>query len=333
MSQLVFVTGGLGPTSDDFTRDVIADWCEKPLLFDEASWQRIVDRLSRFNVTVASSNRQQCFFPLGATILPNPEGTASGFTISLGSPTQQMWVLPGPPREVSAIWAQGIEASIRTLCPHLQPQKLLTWQCIGKSEAELGEITEIALQGSGLLTGYRAHRPFVEVKVWCPENLLAEKKIWFEKLEEAISPWIVTRQGEDLAARLLRHFYRNEAIEILDSATAGLLAQRLGDLLRRPEFQAQAENLALATEWANTSTPENWVANALEHADESSLTLAIAGFTSDGRAAIGLREEKKIYQDSIQSPYTSPELMDRTRYLTLELALKKWCDWLDHSTH
>jgi molybdenum cofactor synthesis domain-containing protein len=336
-SQLIFVTGGLGPTTDDFTRDVIAAWLNQPLEFDEDSWQRIIQRLTGFGVPVAQSNRQQCYFPKGSKIIPNPDGTASGFTSEISGLEipRRIFVLPGPPNEVSAIWKQGIEAMIRDLCPDVQPLELYTWQCMGKSEAELGEITERALEGSGLLTGYRAHRPFVEVKVWCPSSQVHVKQNWIQKLTEVLSPWTLTRQGENLAERLLKHLYRSEAVEIIDAASAGILAERLGALLRDPKYQEQSKSfsqaIALITEWNEVPSPESWVAEALQQSDDTSLTLVIGGFTSDGAATVGLREGNHHFQETIVSPYKSPELLIRTRYYVLEMALKKWCDWLERS--
>jgi molybdenum cofactor synthesis domain-containing protein len=333
LSQLIFVTGGLGPTTDDFTRDVIASWLKQDLQFDAPSWDRIVTRLNQFGIPIADSNRQQCYFPKGAQIIPNPDGTASGFTLALPENHQQLWAFPGPPREVAAVWSQGVESLILEKCKRLRPTHLYTWQCIGKSEAELGEITEKALAGSGLQTGYRAHRPFVEVKVWCPPTEIDEKAIWIQKLEDTIRPWVLTRQGEDLAVRLLHHLYRNEIVEIFDAASGGLLASRMGQLLHQSQFKKQAEKITIATEWAPVDAPENWISRILDQADDTAITLAFAGFTSDGRSALGLRHDSKVYQDSIQSPYRNPELIDRSRAYSLEFALKKWCDWLEGSIH
>jgi molybdenum cofactor synthesis domain-containing protein len=340
LSQFIFVTGGLGPTTDDFTREVIASWLNQKLEFDEPSWQRIVDRLNQFGIPVAESNRQQCYFPTGSQIIPNPNGTASGFTHLISGPApdaiQQIWVLPGPPHEVSAVWEQGIAEMVRKLCNKTQPSRLFTWQCMGKSEAELGEITEKALAGSQLQTGYRAHRPFVEVKVWCPENLVKKKMTWIQNLEKAISPWIFTKQGEDLAAKLLQQLNRSDSIEILDAASGGLLGTRLGTLLRKPQYQIQAEAIALGTEWSTPFSPEEWISQVLQQGDNLSITLAVAGIDREGQAIIGLREGHRFDKEIVTVPFKNhkhPELLDRNRAWIVEMALKKWSDWLILSTH
>jgi len=331
-SQLIFVTGGLGPTTDDFTREVVADWLGQALEFHEDAWQRILARLGGLGITIAESNRQQCYFPAGSQVLPNPEGTAAGFTSLIRDSQQRIWVLPGPPREIAAIWNTEIELPLQKLCPASQPLRLLTWQCLGKSEAELGEITEAALSGSQLQTGYRAHRPFVEIKVWCPEQEVQAKQPWIQKLESAIAPWVMTTQGENLAVRFLQKLQRSESIEIIDAGSGGILSTRLSALLRDKKYEEQAETIAMATQWARPHSPEDWAAKALEQADEESMTLILAGFTDDGKGAIGLREYRRLYHEPLQLPYRGPELLDRMRYYAVEIALKKWCDWLDTAT-
>jgi nicotinamide-nucleotide amidase len=336
VSQLVFVTGGLGPTTDDFTREVIADWLDKPLQFYEPSWKKIQERLTRFGIRVAESNRQQCFYPEGAQVIVNAQGTADAFTapLSLSSGEGQLWVLPGPPREVEAVWTEAIEAQVRARAPHLKPLKLLTWQCIGKSEAELGEITERALAGSGLQTGYRAHRPYVEIKVWCTDEDMRTQAAALEALDQAITPWVATRQGADLAARLLRLAAYADEIEVADACSGGVLAERLGALLREPQYEEQAAATILMTEWLSPEDPLAWVEQALEDADASTLTLVIAGFTNDGEWAIGLRSEGGAPRtESSRTPYRGTELMDRSRRYAVELALKRWCEWLESAAH
>ncbi len=235
VAELVLVTGGLGPTADDFTRQVVAEFCGLELSFDQDSWTRIVERLGRFQIPVAESNRQQCYFPVGSTILANPSGTASGFLIPQSTVAPAIAVLPGPPREVQAIWQSVLSGVVTQRAPGLT-KRLMTWQCLGKSEAELGELVETALQGGGLETGYRAHRPYVEIKVWTPLILGADQLSRIQAMERAISPWLI--QGP-LAPPIADEFFTrltrlglNELI-VEDLGSRGLLAERVGAALRQ----------------------------------------------------------------------------------------------------
>jgi len=333
MAEWIFVTGGLGPTTDDFTREVVSHWANLPLEFHEPSWDSIVVRLNSFGVPIAESNRRQCYFPRGAQILANPEGTAAGFnfSISQNGRNSEIWVLPGPPQEVAAIWNRGIEPHLRKLAPQFKPSLLLTWQCMGKSEAELGEITEKALSGSGLVTGYRAHRPIVEIKVWCAPDELESKKPWINELQRVLTPWLITINGEDLAKRLLKLLEGYDSVDLIDQATAGVLAHRLGSLLKTPEHHSISKTLTLLTEWKTIEDTQHQVRTALEESDPDGLTLILSGYSIDGRAAIGLKSGTKTLQTEIQSPYPHPQWLERTRPYTLEMALKIWSEWLTES--
>ena len=335
IAQWIFITGGLGPTTDDFTREVIAEWANLPLKFDEPSWLGILTRLSSIGIPVAESNRQQCYFPQGAKILANPEGTAAGFYFSnsRNEIQTQIWALPGPPQEVAAIWNQEIEPTLRQLSPEFKPTQLLTWQCMGKSEAELGEITEKALSGSGLQTGYRAHRPIVEVKVWCDPKEMESKRPWLDQLQRALAPWLLTVNGEDLAQRLLKKLAGFDCVDLIDQATSGALAQRIGSLLKSPQHQELSKNLTLLTEWKAIENPAPQVQAVLEEADPEVLTLILSGYSIEGQAAIGLKWGSKTLQAEIKSPYPHPKWLDRTRPYALEMALKIWSEWLSAWTH
>jgi len=230
--DLLVVTGGLGPTADDFTREEVARASGHELSWNETIWKQVQGRLNAAGVRVAESNRQQCFFPKSADILQNPAGTAAGFRIQVGS--CQWVVLPGPPREVDAIWNASLAGWIESLAPgrHLE---LLTWQCLGKSEAELGEITEHALQGSGLLTGYRAHRPYIEIKVWVPLPRSPEHSAALSVLERQLSPWIVQKPGEIAPIEQLFEALAKHGTKVIlhEVGLDGLLVDRWRGVARR----------------------------------------------------------------------------------------------------
>lgn len=342
-ATVLFVTGGLGPTTDDFTREVVADWTGEPLAFHEPSWQAILRRLQLAGVPVVESQKQQCWFPQGAEcfeVLDNPAGTANAFTFVTNAGGNEagndtlVFVLPGPPREILAVWEHNrIEERIRTRVPGLVRRKLLTWECMGKSEAELGEITEKALAGSGLAIGYRAHRPYVQIKVWVNEGAESAATPWLDKLDAALKPWAITRQSTDLARELVIALARGEEVGILDSATGGILAQRLGSTLRRSEFGEQAKAVTLVTEWAISGSPEEYVQNTLAQADPEAITLIAAGFTEQGQWAIGLREGNALKVEPLRAPYrlSSPEFVERMRAMAAEIAIKRWTEWLKQS--
>lgn len=100
-------TGGLGPTRDDLTRDVVADVFERPLEEDPAQLEIVREKFRRFGYeTMPESNRSQAMVPRGARIIDNRHGTAPGLVIEEDDLT--LFVLPGVPREMAALMDEAV---------------------------------------------------------------------------------------------------------------------------------------------------------------------------------------------------------------------------------
>jgi nicotinamide-nucleotide amidase len=97
-ADLIVLTGGLGPTDDDLTRDVVAHELGLALDEDERISDAIRQRFARRGLVMPEINRRQAMVPRGATVLPNPNGTAPGLWIDADN--QTVILLPGPPREL-----------------------------------------------------------------------------------------------------------------------------------------------------------------------------------------------------------------------------------------
>jgi nicotinamide-nucleotide amidase len=97
-ADLVVLTGGLGPTDDDLTRNAVADVLRLALHEDPDIVQRIRERFAGRGLTMPETNRRQALVPAGARVLPNPRGTAPGLLIEHGP--KVIALLPGPPREM-----------------------------------------------------------------------------------------------------------------------------------------------------------------------------------------------------------------------------------------
>ena len=105
-SDVIVLTGGLGPTDDDLTREVVANVLELPLAIDEAIVAKIRSRFERRGLTMPDVNRRQAEVPQGAIVLDNPNGTAPGLFINAtGRYAGRLVVLlPGPPRELQPMF-------------------------------------------------------------------------------------------------------------------------------------------------------------------------------------------------------------------------------------
>ncbi len=111
-ANLVVITGGLGPTKDDLTKEILADYFHRPLLLDPKADEDIRNRLKKYgHHKVSESNRKQAFMPEGATILYNDWGTAPGCIIEEQGKTAIL--LPGPPGEMQHLFQKAAEIYIK----------------------------------------------------------------------------------------------------------------------------------------------------------------------------------------------------------------------------
>src|SRR5438067_8494639 len=97
-ADLIVFTGGLGPTDDDLTREVVAEVLGRPMDTDETIVEQIRARFARRGMTMPEINRRQAQVPRGAIVLDNPNGTAPGLAID--DANRLVVLLPGPPREM-----------------------------------------------------------------------------------------------------------------------------------------------------------------------------------------------------------------------------------------
>src|SRR3954466_2286517 len=112
--DLIFTSGGLGPTADDLTAEVVGRFAGRDLVLDEEMEQKIADIIARYArrlrfdpEAVREANRKQAMVPEGATAI-DPAGTAPGLVVPADG--QVVVVLPGPPRELQEMWPRALAA-------------------------------------------------------------------------------------------------------------------------------------------------------------------------------------------------------------------------------
>lgn len=112
-AELVLMTGGLGPTKDDITKKVLAEYFATELVFHEESWQRLVATLKRFGREANGSHRHQCYLPANAEIMTNKMGTAPGMLFSWQA--KYIFSMPGVPYEMRYLVDQEVIPRLREL--------------------------------------------------------------------------------------------------------------------------------------------------------------------------------------------------------------------------
>lgn len=321
-ADLLIVTGGLGPTSDDFTRECISSWAGAPLAFSDASWARVNERLSSRGVEVSPSNRQQCYFPESAEVFPNPNGTADAFFLQVRK--LATYALPGPPSEIEGLWKKSVESHLLHQFPHLVITHCLKWKCLGKSESALGEIVEKALDGIPYRRGYRVALPYIEVKLWIPEDELPTPLSAQARgaLDRVLAPYAIAKNDADLALHFVRQLSAldpSRSILIIDAGNNGALSSRIHPVLKTAPFESLRARLELLTRFVETDTPEQF--------PEISPSEWIFALLPQGKAVVISHLNKSVHE--IDSPYTSPELRDRLNGYRTEKSLAFFSGVLD----
>jgi nicotinamide-nucleotide amidase len=227
--DLLIITGGLGPTSDDITRNALAKALNTELVFDPKSWQHIQDRLASVNLSADADNRQQAYFPAGATVVTNVHGTANACYIH--HQHKLIVMMPGPPYECLPIF----ENAVLPLLPTQEKFKL-HWLLMGIAEGEIAHNIDQALAPLNCRTGYRAAYPYLEIKVW------ANNKSDLESAEVFILPlvqeYLVSKENIPASSHLKTLLENKQySLRIHDEVTGGILQS----LLLSPQSAAQIQ--------------------------------------------------------------------------------------------
>lgn len=230
-SDLIFITGGLGPTSDDFTRDIIAQWAQKKTFFHEPSWEHVQSRLRSRGFVVRDFQKQQCYYPEDSLVLVNPQGTANGFYLQTRH--KHLFVLPGPPSEIEAIWNHYIHEWLITNTAHLDRVITNSWDTIGVGESDVAHIVENILSGSSIEKGYRVHLPYVEFKMSYLQSQAEENKELVTQVDTELAPYTLVRDGKDLAAMVAEKLTATDQFLLVDKLTSAHLLNRLNPFMRQ----------------------------------------------------------------------------------------------------
>lgn len=232
----LFITGGLGPTSDDRTRFALANALDTSLVFDDASWQHIVQRVQQFTQHIPNSNKQQALFPQTAQILINHHGTANGCFIQ--QQQKSIFMLPGPPTECMPMFTDYVVPQLP-----LQQRYKLSYLLLGVSESGVAEKIDNALYSLGCRSGYRAESPYVECKVWADNQaLLAQCDAHLRRL---LSAHLVSTEQIPADLQLVQQLQQHsDILHIYDSATNGSLQNAISfpETIDKLRFVHQAES-------------------------------------------------------------------------------------------
>lgn len=229
-SDLCIITGGLGPTKDDRTKKVLAEYFEMPLVEDEATLNHITEFFARRNRPMLPVNIDQALLPKGCEILPNRMGTAAGMWFK--GKGKSVISLPGVPYEMKGIFLEEILPRLSKYYDlnALYHQTIITH---GMGESFLAErITkwESSLEKAHLSLAYLPSTGIVKLRIGS-NNGIADKPLIEHKIQElrTLIPELIVGYGEDsmssVVAKLLTKL--NSTVGTVESCTAGNLSSSL----------------------------------------------------------------------------------------------------------
>jgi nicotinamide-nucleotide amidase len=229
-ADLVFASGGLGPTEDDRTREVLAEVLGRKLVLNEDLLLKIHDRFARRGLAMPESNKKQALVPEGAEILPNDFGTAAGLWINTGK--NIVVLLPGPPHELRPMFNNQVWPRLEQFRTGFCSRSVL--KVAGLTESMVDDllrdvypreknVTVTVLASPGQievhLSSFSAQSPEE-----AEEALAGVRGVFLDKLQDNV----FSSSGDELevvVGRLLKS--HRETLSTAESCTGGLLAHRL----------------------------------------------------------------------------------------------------------
>jgi len=238
-AELVITTGGLGPTSDDLTRDLVARLLGKELREDAAVLAHISHFFERLKRRMPERIKVQALVPEGATVLHNPHGTAPGLAMEVrpnpfrpdGKPS---WVimLPGPPRELRPMFADSVVPLLGRELPLASGFVCRTLRTTGIGESVVQEKVGGPLQRwveAGLELGYCARPGQVDVRLAAQGSAAGQQVREAEAVvRELLGPHIYGVEDDDLETVIVRLLTERKAtLALAESCTGGCIANRI----------------------------------------------------------------------------------------------------------
>jgi nicotinamide-nucleotide amidase len=228
--DILLITGGLGPTSDDVTKEITAELLGLRLLMDDAVAQAIRERLARRNIPVRERMLRQAMVPEGATVLPNAHGTAPGLyippVVTPAFATPHLFLLPGPPRELKPMFERHVRPLLQRIRGELPNREYRIYQIVGMGESMVEELIgrELTLRGD-IEVGYCARPNEVDFRLIAPRPVLDEVE---PRVLEALGRHLVSTNGDQIEEVVVKRLAElQKTLALAESCTGGLLAHRI----------------------------------------------------------------------------------------------------------
>jgi len=228
-SDLVVLTGGLGPTQDDLTKEVCAKYFNLDMEFHQPSWDKIIEIHNKMKRTPTENNKKQAYFPVNSIILPNEYGTAPGCIMEKDNKT--IIVMPGPPREMKPMFDNFVKPFLQKNSEDILKSKVIRIIGVGESKVENDLLDLIQKQVNPTIATY-AKDGECTVRITAKGKTVEEvEKLILPVVKEIKNRFKETVYGEDettiedeVAKILVKN---NLTISVAESCTGGMVSSSL----------------------------------------------------------------------------------------------------------
>lgn len=235
-ADVVLVSGGLGPTLDDLTRDVLAGMMNRPLVLDEPSLVIIKEMFSRRGREMPPRNVVQAMFPEGSTVLPNPRGTAPGIFAELpreGRSPSHVFCMPGVPSEMKAMFREQVLPRIISDKTHGRVIRHHRMNIFGLGESACEEMLgDVTARNRDPEVGITVHEATITLRIVaegnsiseCEEKIAATREI----VQQRLGAYVFGVEDEELEHVAVRMLTEHQVtVATVEAGTGGVVAQRL----------------------------------------------------------------------------------------------------------
>jgi nicotinamide-nucleotide amidase len=299
-SEVIILTGGLGPTEDDVTRKALSRALSRPLVLDEQVLKRLRERFQSRGLVMPKINERQALVLEGAIVLENRHGTAPGMFLEHAG--RVLICLPGPPLEMQAMFESEVVPLLEPFAGDLKIRRR-TLRVAGLSESAVDQaIAPIYTQYANPRTTILATTSGIEIHLTASggteeeiEALLDELS---DRIEQALGARVFTTRGESLEEVIGRLCTtKRYTLAVAESVTGGLIAKRLTDVPGSSHYfrggvtaYSDAAKVALlgipadllATQGAVSAEVAETMARAVKQHFGATMGLAVTGIAGPG---------------------------------------------------
>jgi nicotinamide-nucleotide amidase len=354
-SDLIFITGGLGPTDDDITAQIVSEALNREFVLDEKIWEHIQATITKMNRPIDSFNKKQAYIPQGAKYFLNYSGTAP--CIFIEENHKKIFLLPGVPSEVKYFIQNDIKPYLNSKIKNSIKVKKI--KLSGIAEAKVNEVIKDIVDKNEATIAF------------LPKSSELILKITAQSTEESISNKIIDKTSNEIILRLKEYVFgfdddsieviikkllteKKKTVSVAESCTGGLISKILTDVSGSSEYismnvttysnEAKMELLevkekTLEQYGAVSEQTAQEMAEGIKRLSQSDFGLSITGIAGPtggseekpvGLVFVGITDGKNTQIEKFLFPPKLPRTEIRTRAAHKALHLLK--DFINNSS-